>query len=82
MIFALGGMPMPILKILGVILILGTGAFSAGVVIRYEKRKIAVLAGWSDLIWYIRSQIDCYLMPLPEILAGADPLPLFPRIKN
>lgn len=63
---------MPILKILGVILILGTGVFSAGVVIRYEKRKIAVLAGWSDLIWYIRSQIDCYLMPLPEILAGAD----------
>lgn len=63
---------MPILKILGVILILGAGAFAAAALIRYEKRKIAVLAGWSDLIWHIRSQIDCYLMPLPEILAGAD----------
>ncbi len=63
---------MPILKILGVILILGAGAFAAAVIVRYEKKKIAVLAGWSDLIWYIRSQIDCYLMPLPEILAGAD----------
>lgn len=63
---------MPILKILGVVLILGTGGFTTVAIVRFEKRKIAVLAGWSDLIWYIRSQIDCYLMPLPEILAGAD----------
>ena len=63
---------MPILKILGVFLILGTGGFTAALLVRYERRKIAVLAGWSDLIWYIRAQIDCYLMPLPEILAGAD----------
>lgn len=63
---------MPILKICGVILILGAGCAAAAFAVRFEKRKIAVLAGWSDLIWYIRSQIDCYLMPLPEILAGAD----------
>ena len=63
---------MPILKILGVILILGTGGFATVLLVRFERRKISVLAGWSDLIWYIRSQIDCYLMPMPEILAGAD----------
>lgn len=54
------------------ILILGTGGFATAVLVRFERRKISVLAGWSDLIWYIRSQIDCYLMPMPEILAGAD----------
>ena len=63
---------MPILKICGVLLILGAGGAAAAFILRFEKRKIAVLAGWSDLIWYIRSQIDCYLMPLPEIMAGAD----------
>ena len=63
---------MVVLKICGVLLILGAGGLSALVLIRHEKRRVAVLAGWSDLIWYIRSQVDCYLLPLPEILARAD----------
>ena len=57
---------------MGVILILGAGAASASLAIRFEKRKIAVLAGWADLIRYIRAQVDCYLLPLPQILARAD----------
>lgn len=57
---------------MGVILILGAGAASASLAIRFEKRKIAVLAGWADLIRYIRAQVDCYLLPLPQILAQAD----------
>ena len=63
---------MPILKILGVILIFGAGVAAAESYILFEKKKIAVLDGWTDLIRYIRLQIDCFLMPLPEILAGAD----------
>ena len=64
---------MQILKLLGVALILSAGGFAAVCAIRYEKRRIAVLDGWIDLILYIRTQIDCYLMPIGEILAVADP---------
>lgn len=64
---------MLILKITGIILVLGTGGLSAVFSIRLEKRKLAVLAGWTDLIWFIRSRVECYSMPLPKILSGADP---------
>ena len=63
---------MTMLKLLGVILILGAGATAASFALRFEKRKIAALAGWIDLIRYIRAQVDCYLLPLPQILAQAD----------
>lgn len=63
---------MTILKLLGVALILGAGASAASLAVRFEKRKIAVLAGWADLIRYIRAQVDCYLLPLPQILERAD----------
>lgn len=63
---------MTILKLLGVFLILGAGGLAATYAVRYEKRKISVLAGWSELILYIRSQVDCYLLPLPQILERAD----------
>ena len=63
---------MTVLKLFGVLFILGAGGFGASAAIRYERRKIAVLAGWSDLIRYIRSQVDRYLLPLPQILARAD----------
>lgn len=64
---------MTILKIPGVLLILGAGFAAASFAIRFEKRKIAVLAGWADLIRYIRSQVECYLLPLPQIMERADP---------
>lgn len=63
---------MTVLKLLGVLLILGAGGFAASLFVGFEKRKIAVLAGWSDLIFYIRSQVDCYLLPLPQIMERAD----------
>ena len=63
---------MILLKLFGVCFLLLSGVFAAFTVTWYEKKKVAVLAGWSDLIWYIRAQIDCYLLPLPEILAKAD----------
>lgn len=39
----------------------------------YEKRKVSVLGGWMDLLFYIRTNIDCYLTPVEQIFAEADP---------
>ena len=60
------------LKILGALLILSVGVFAAFVSVQYEKKRLSVVDGWIDLILYIRGQIDCYLMPLGELLSGSD----------
>lgn len=54
----------------GMILLAGTGAAFCSV--RYERTRLRILDGWIDLIFFIRGQIDCYLMPLDEILRKAD----------
>ena len=60
------------LKFLGALLILSVGFFAAFLSVQYEKKRLTVVDGWIDLILYIRGQIDCYLMPLDEILSGGD----------
>ena len=60
------------LKFLGALLILSVGGFAAFVSVQYEKKRLNVVDGWIDLILYIRGQIDCYLMPIGEILSGSD----------
>ena len=60
------------LKFLGALLILAVGVFAAFVSVQYEKKRLSVVDGWIDLILYIRSQIDCYRMPLDDILSGGD----------
>ena len=60
------------LKLLGVLLILSVGVFSAFVSVQYEKKRLTVVDGWIDLILYIRGQIDCYLLPIGDILSGGD----------
>lgn len=60
------------LKLLGVLLILSVGVFSAFVSVQYEKKRLTVVDGWIDLILYIRGQIDCYLLPIDDILSGGD----------
>jgi hypothetical protein len=62
-----------LIKLLGAFLVLSVGGFSVFGTVRYEKKRITVLEGWIDLILYIRSQIDCYLTPLSEILLSTDP---------
>lgn len=67
---------MTVLKLLGAILILGVGAICARGSVQYEKKRLRILDGWIDLIFYIRTHIDCYLMPLGEILAaGREEIP-------
>ena len=60
------------LKLLGALLILSVGVFSAFVSVQYEKKRLTVVDGWIDLILYIRGQIDCYLLPIDDILSGGD----------
>ena len=65
-------MTLPV-KLIGCALVLLSGGGYAVSASRYEKKKLSVLDGWMDLIFFIRSQIDCYLTPLSEILQNADP---------
>ena len=60
------------LKILGALLILSVGVFAAFISVQYEKKRLTVVDGWIDLILYIRGQIDCYLLPIGDILLGGD----------
>ncbi len=63
---------MILLKLFGAGALLAAGGFFAYSFIRYERHRLTVSEAWIDLILYIRAQIDCYLTPLDEILAGAD----------
>lgn len=59
-------------KILGSVMVLCSGAGAAFFSVRYEGARLRTLDAWIDLILFIRGQIDCYLMPLDEILRKAD----------
>ena len=61
-------------KLLGALLLLLSGGYVSLEVGRYERRRLRVLDGYVALIVYIKGQIDCYAMPLNDILARADPL--------
>ena len=59
---------MSALKACGVLVMLIAGGIGAWSGVRYERRRLRVVEGWIDTIRYIRTQIDCYLTPLGEIL--------------
>lgn len=63
---------MTALKLIGAVILLAVGVLCAVFSVRFEKKRIRILDGWIDLIQYIRAKIDCYLMPLGEILSAAD----------
>lgn len=60
------------IKLLGSLLIVCAGGMAAATVARFERRRLSVLDAWIDLLIHVRGQIDCYLLPLDEILASAD----------
>ena len=62
-----------IYKLLGTLILLGAGGYVSLAVNRFERRRLSVLDGYISLIQYIKGQIDCYAMPLADILARADP---------
>ena len=59
-------------KILGALLILLAGGGMAVTLAGFEKKRLSVLDGWLELLTHIRGQIDCYLMPLDDILNASD----------
>lgn len=61
---------MTTLKFIGFLLILAAGGGAAALSVRTERRRLEVLDGWIDLIAYVRSRIDCFLMPQDAILAS------------
>jgi hypothetical protein len=62
-----------ILKCLGTLILLGAGGYLSLSFHRFEHRRLEVLDGYISLIYYIKGQIDCYAMPVADILARADP---------
>jgi len=61
------------LKLIGALVILSVGGVCAFCSVRYERRRPRVLDSWIDMIQHIRTQIDCYLTPIPEIIADLLP---------
>ena len=62
-----------ICKIFGSLILLLGGGYISMAFTRFEKRRLRVLDGYISLLYYIKGQIDCYAMPLPDIMASADP---------
>ena len=62
-----------ICKILGSLILLCAGGYVSLVFTRFEHRRLRVLDGYISLIYYMKGQIDCYAMPLSDIMASVDP---------
>ena len=60
-------------KLIGSLILLFAGGYVSLAITRFERRRLRVLDGYISLIYYIKGQIDCYAMPLSDILASADP---------
>ncbi len=58
---------------MGGLILLGTGGFAAFKAITYEKKKLSVTDGWLELLFYIRTRIDCHLTPIEQIFEEASP---------
>ena len=62
-----------IYKVIGTVILLLAGGYISAAMTHLERRRLRVLDGYISLIYYIKGQIDCYAMPLSDILARADP---------
>lgn len=60
-------------KLLGSLLLIGAGVYVALTLARYERKRVRVLDGYLSLLHFIRGQIDCFAMPVGQILADTDP---------
>ena len=62
-----------LLKIIGSGILLLAGGYVSLAIVAFERRRLRVLDGYISLIYYIKGQIDCYALPLTDILASVDP---------
>ena len=62
-----------LLKIIGSGILILAGGYVSLAIVAFERRRLRVLDGYISLIYYIKGQIDCYALPLTDILARVDP---------
>ncbi len=60
-------------KWLGTAILMLAGGYLSVFFNRMERKRLLVLDGYISLIRYIKGQIDCYAMPMSDIMATADP---------
>ena len=60
------------IRILGACTVLGIGILAALSTVQKERKKLLVLEAWIALLYYVRNQIDCFSLPLDQILSNAD----------
>lgn len=59
-------------KLLGTSILLLIGVLSARRSVHAEKEREALLDAWIRLLYEIRTEIDCFSLPIQEILARTD----------
>lgn len=64
---------MIIYKILGGALIVASSVTVCVQGVRYEARRLSQIKAYIELLGYVKNQIECYLLPIDRIVAGADP---------
>ncbi len=62
-----------IYKLMGGALLLLAGGYVSIAISRFEHLRLRVLDGYISLIYYMKGKIDCYAMPVNDILMQADP---------
>ncbi len=58
-------------KLLGALLTVGCGLATSFLLVKREKERLRAIDAWLVLLRYLRTQIDCYLLPIAQILEKA-----------
>ena len=61
-----------LIKLLGSLLIALSGGLLSFSFCRFQRKRLLVLDSYISLLFFIKGQIDCYLLPISEILDAAD----------
>ena len=64
---------MPVVKWMGLCLLLLCGVAGGVMLVRYERRRYAQAEGFLTLLRTVRLDIDCFSMPVERILKQCDP---------
>lgn len=63
---------MIVVKVIGASIITITALFSYSEIIKFQKKRIKQINAFIDLIDYIKNQVECFLLPLDQILDRCD----------
>ena len=60
------------IRILGACTVLGIVALAAWSRVQKERKGLAVLEAWITLLYEVRNRIDCFSLPINQILSNTD----------